>query len=116
QLYGELVQQKLVRAIASTRQLQEVMTDFWFNHFNVFTQKDADQWYVSSYERDVIRPRALGKFRDLLLATAESPAMMFYLDNWLSFGTGAKEPRPPRPPAPPASATAQLAAGPTPAS
>src|SRR6185503_27532 len=72
----------------------------WFNHFNVFAQKEADQWYVSSYERDVIRPRALGKFRDLLLATAQSPAMLFYLDNWLSFATDAKEPRPPRPPAP----------------
>ncbi|HJQ23193.1 MAG TPA: DUF1800 domain-containing protein, partial [Blastocatellia bacterium] len=100
QIYGELVQQKLVRAVASRRQLQEVMTDFWFNHFNVFAQKDADQWYVSSYERDVIRPRALGKFRDLLLATAQSPAMLFYLDNWLSFATDAREPRPPRPPAP----------------
>ncbi|MFL6274998.1 MAG: DUF1800 family protein [Blastocatellia bacterium] len=100
QLYGELVQQKLVRAVASNRQLQEVMTDFWFNHFNVFAQKEADQWFVSSYERDVIRPRALGKFRDLLLATAQSPAMLFYLDNWLSFATDAKEPRPPRPPAP----------------
>ena len=97
QLYGELVQQKLARAVSSNRQLQEVMTDFWFNHFNVFAQKDADQWYMSSYERDVIRPRALGKFRDLLLATAESPAMLFYLDNWLSFASEAKEPRPPRP-------------------
>jgi uncharacterized protein (DUF1800 family) len=101
QIYGELVQQKLVRAVSSNRQLQEVMTDFWFNHFNVFAQKDADQWFVSSYERDVIRPLALGKFRDLLLATAQSPAMMFYLDNWLSFATDAKEPRPPAPPRPP---------------
>jgi|GEM_PF-32329 len=100
QIYGEMVQQKLVRAVSSNRQLQEVMTDFWFNHFNVFAQKDADQWFVSSYERDVIRPLALGKFRDLLLATAQSPAMMFYLDNWLSFATDAKEPRPPAPPRP----------------
>ena len=100
QLYGELVQQKLVRAVSSNRQLQEVMTDFWFNHFNVFAQKDADQWYVTSYERDTIRPHALGRFRDLLLATAESPAMLFYLDNWLSFATDAREPRRGRPPAP----------------
>ena len=82
----ELTQAKLLRFILSERQLQEVMTDFWFNHFNVFAPKDSDQWYTTSYERDVIRPHALGKFRDLLLATAESPAMMVYLDNWLSIG------------------------------
>jgi uncharacterized protein (DUF1800 family) len=62
------------------------MTDFWFNHFNIFFGKDSDQWYTTAYERDAIRPHALGKFRDLLLATAESPAMMVYLDNWLSIG------------------------------
>ena len=82
----ELTQAKLLRTILSERQLQEVMTDFWFNHFNVFAPKDSDQWYTTSYERDVIRPHALGKFRDLLLATAQSPAMMVYLDNWLSVG------------------------------
>ncbi len=82
----ELAQAKLVRAILSERQLQEVMTDFWFNHFNVFIGKDSDQWYTTSYERDVIRRNALGKFRDLLLATATSPAMMVYLDNYLSIG------------------------------
>ncbi len=82
----ELTQARLLRIILSERQLQEVMTDFWFNHFNVFAPKDSDQWYTTSYERDVIRPHALGKFRDLLLATAESPAMMVYLDNWLSIG------------------------------
>ncbi len=82
----ELTQAKLLRIILSERQLQEVMTDFWFNHFNVFAPKDSDQWYTTSYERDVIRPHALGKFRDLLLAAAESPAMMVYLDNWLSVG------------------------------
>ena len=102
QIIGELIQQKLVRAVSSNRQLQEVMTDFWFNHFNVFAQKEADQWLVSSYERDVIRPKAIGKFRDLLLAVAQSPAMMFYLDNWLSAAPDAKEPRPPRPQPPPA--------------
>jgi uncharacterized protein (DUF1800 family) len=100
QIVGELVQQKLVRAVSSNRQLQEVLTDFWFNHFNVFAQKEADQWLITSYEREVIRPRVLGKFRDLLLATAESPAMLFYLDNWLSASPDAKQPRPPRPPRP----------------
>jgi uncharacterized protein (DUF1800 family) len=101
QIYGELVQQKLVRAVSSNRQLQEVMTDFWFNHFNVFAQKEAVQWMVTSYERDVIRPNALGKFRDLLAAVAESPAMMFYLDNWMSASPDSKQPRPPRPQNPP---------------
>ncbi len=101
QIIGELIQQKLVRAVSSNRQLQEVMTDFWFNHFNVFAQKEAVQWLATSYERDVIRPRALGKFRDLLLATAQSPAMLYYLDNWLSAAPDAKEPRPPRPAAGP---------------
>ncbi len=82
----ELVQAKLLRAIYSDRQLEEVMTDFWFNHFNVFMGKGADHYLVSSYERDVIRPHALGRFEDLLVATAKSPAMLFYLDNWLSVG------------------------------
>ena len=98
QVTGELVQQKLVRAVSSNRQLQEVLTDFWFNHFNVFAQKEADQWLVTSYEREVIRPRALGTFRDLLLATAESPAMLFYLDNWLSSSPDSRQPRPAAPP------------------
>jgi uncharacterized protein (DUF1800 family) len=86
QIVSELSQAKILRAILSERQLQEVMTDFWFNHFNIFIQKNADQWYTTSYERDVIRKNALGKFRDLLLATATSPAMMVYLDNWQSVG------------------------------
>ncbi len=85
-ILDELAQAKLVRSILSERQLQEVLTDFWFNHFNIFAPKDADQWYTTGYERDAIRPHALGKFRDLLLATAQSPAMMIYLDNWLSIG------------------------------
>ena len=80
------MQAKLLRAIYSERQLEEVMTDFWFNHFNVFIGKGADRYLVTSYERDVIRPHALGKFEDLLVATAKSPAMLFYLDNWLSVG------------------------------
>jgi uncharacterized protein (DUF1800 family) len=83
---NELVEGKLLRAIYSDRQLQEVMTDFWFNHFNVFIGKGADRYLLTSYERDVIRPHALGKFEDLLVATAQSPAMLFYLDNWLSVG------------------------------
>jgi uncharacterized protein (DUF1800 family) len=82
----ELVQSKLLRATYSERQLLEVMSDFWFNHFNVFIGKDADRYLLTSYERDVIRPHALGKFEDLLVATAQSPAMMFYLDNWMSVG------------------------------
>ena len=82
----ELMQAKLLRAIYGERQLDEVMTDFWFNHFNVFVGKGADRYLITSYERDVIRPHALGKFEDLLVATAKSPAMLFYLDNWLSVG------------------------------
>jgi uncharacterized protein (DUF1800 family) len=81
---NELAQQKLVRAIYSERQLQEVLTDFWFNHFNVDARKGPDRFLVTAYERDVIRPRVLGKFRDLLEADAKSPAMLFYLDNWMS--------------------------------
>jgi len=83
---GELMQAKLLRAIYSERQLDEVMADFWFNHFNIFINKGADRFLLTSYERDAIRPHALGKFEDLLVATAKSPAMMFYLDNWLSVG------------------------------
>ena len=82
----ELIAGRLLRDIYSQRQLQEVMTDFWLNHFNVFVGKGADRYLLTSYERDVIRPRALGKFKDLLVATAQSPAMLFYLDNWLSVG------------------------------
>jgi uncharacterized protein (DUF1800 family) len=85
-IIDELAQARVTRDILSERQVLEVMTEFWFNHFNVFAPKDSDQWYTTSYERDAIRPNALGKFRDLLLATAESPAMMVYLDNWLSIG------------------------------
>jgi uncharacterized protein (DUF1800 family) len=82
----ELAEAKLMRAIYSDRQLEEVMTDFWFNHFNVFIGKGADRFLVTGYERDVIRPHVLGKFEDLLVATAKSPAMLFYLDNWMSVG------------------------------
>ena len=80
----ELQQQKIVRAIYSSRQLQEVLVDFWFNHFNVDAKKGADRFLLTEYERETIRPHVLGKFRDLLEATAQSPAMLFYLDNWMS--------------------------------
>jgi uncharacterized protein (DUF1800 family) len=81
---AELSEQKVLRAAYSDRQLEEVMVDFWFNHFNVFAGKGQTRIYLTEYERDTIRPRALGKFRDLLGAVAESPAMLFYLDNWQS--------------------------------
>jgi uncharacterized protein (DUF1800 family) len=80
----DISSQKLLRAIYSERQLDELMVDFWFNHFNVFAAKGATRGYVTEYERDVIRPHVLGRFRDLLEATAKSPAMLFYLDNWQS--------------------------------
>jgi hypothetical protein len=83
---GELMHAKLVRAIYSERQLEEVLTDFWFNHFNVFFNKGADRYLTAAYERDAIRPHVLGRFEDLLLATATHPAMLFYLDNWQSVG------------------------------
>jgi uncharacterized protein (DUF1800 family) len=82
----ELFQAKLLRAVYSERQLEEVMTDFWFNHFNVFIGKGPERLLLTNYEQEVIRPHALGKFEDLLLATAKSPAMLFYLDNWMSVG------------------------------
>jgi len=88
---GELSQAKLLRAIYSQRQLEEVMTDFWFNHFNVFVDKGVDRLLLPTYEREVIRPHALGKFEDLLVATAKSPAMLFYLDNWLSVGPNSAQ-------------------------
>jgi uncharacterized protein (DUF1800 family) len=75
---------RITRAIGSDRQLEEVMVDFWFNHFNVYAQKGAVRWMLPAYEREAIRPHALGRFRDLVLATARHPAMLFYLDNWLS--------------------------------
>ena len=83
---SELLAGTLLRDTYSERQLEAVMADFWFNHFNVFVGKGADRYMVTSYERDVIRPHALGKFENLLVATAKSPAMLFYLDNWLSVG------------------------------
>ncbi len=85
---SDLAQGKILRAVYSTRQLEEVLTDFWYNHFNVFLDKGADRYMVTTYERDVIRPNVLGRFKDLLLATAQSPAMLFYLDNTQSVAPG----------------------------
>jgi len=80
----ELIDNKLYRALYSNRQLEEVLVDFWLNHFNVFNGKGPARMLLTSYERDAIRPNVLGKFRDLLLATARHPAMLHYLDNWQS--------------------------------
>jgi len=87
----ELAMAKMTRAIYSDRQLQQVMDDFWLNHFNVFAGKGEVKWYLTSYERDVIQPNTLGKFKDLLTATAKSPAMLFYLDNFLSADPNAAQ-------------------------
>ncbi|QEE29131.1 DUF1800 domain-containing protein [Terriglobus albidus] len=84
---AELMEQRLIREIYSTHQVEEVMTNFWMNHFNVYVRKNAQEpYYLPSYERDVIRPRALGNFEDLLVAVARSPAMLVYLDNFQSTG------------------------------
>ncbi|MGB8062103.1 MAG: DUF1800 domain-containing protein [Candidatus Sulfotelmatobacter sp.] len=90
-LVDELAQAKLLRAIYSDRQLEQVMTDFWFNHFNVFVGKGPERLLLTNYEQQVIRPHAMGKFEDLLIATAKSPAMLFYLDNWLSVGPNSMQ-------------------------
>ncbi|HEX4545453.1 MAG TPA: DUF1800 domain-containing protein [Candidatus Acidoferrum sp.] len=90
-IVAELGMSKVTRAIYSERQLQQVMDDFWFNHFNVFAGKGEDRYYLTSYERDVIQPRGFGKFKDLVTATAKSPAMLFYLDNFLSADPRAAE-------------------------
>jgi uncharacterized protein (DUF1800 family) len=89
----DLMESKLMRAVYSDRQLDEVLADFWFNHFNVYLDKGADHYLITAYERDAIRPHVLGKFRDLLEATAKSPAMLFYLDNWQSVGPSAPQAR-----------------------
>ncbi|MGB0036668.1 MAG: DUF1800 domain-containing protein [Candidatus Acidiferrales bacterium] len=88
-IVAELSMAKIDRAVYSQPQLEAVMEDFWFNHFNVFAGKGADRWLLTAYVRDTIRPRTMGKFQDLLIATAKSPAMLFYLDNWLSADPGA---------------------------
>jgi uncharacterized protein (DUF1800 family) len=89
-IVGELQASRILRAVYSERQLQEVMVDFWTNHFNVFAGKGADRWLLISYDRDTIRPNAMGQFSDLLRATAQSPAMLFYLDNFQSVSPNAQ--------------------------
>ncbi len=91
----DLMESKVLRAVYSSRQLDEVLADFWFNHFNVFLDKGADRYLITAYDREAIRPHVLGKFRDLLEATAKSPAMLFYLDNWQSVGANVPLPRGP---------------------
>ncbi|HEV8080199.1 MAG TPA: DUF1800 domain-containing protein [Chitinophagaceae bacterium] len=86
ELYRQFINQKIVRAAYSNNQLQEVLTDFWFNHFNVSMTKNDCAQFIPNYERDVIRPNVLGKFENLVLSTAKSPAMLLYLDNFLSSG------------------------------
>lgn len=80
----ELQRAKLLRAVYSERQLYEVMVDFWENHFSIFANKDSDRLLVTGFDREAVRPFAMGNFRDLLGATAHSPAMLYYLDNWTS--------------------------------
>lgn len=87
ELFRQLVNQKILRAAYSNNQLKEVLTDFWFNHFNVSVTKNICAEYIPAYERDVIRPNVNGRFEDLLIATAKSPAMLFFLDNFSSSGT-----------------------------
>ena len=106
QVISDIEQAKLLRAVYSERQLEEVLVDFWFNHFNVFAGKGATRTYIGEYERDAIRPYVLGNFRDMLGATAKSPAMLFYLDNWLSSAPDAQRAR--RAPRAPRAQTAQV--------
>src|SRR5438046_3750957 len=93
-LASEFADLAVVRAALSERQLYEVMVDFWTNHFNVYFAKGADRFLTPDYIEHTIRPRAMGKFQDLLIATARSPAMLFYLDNWESVAPGASPPVP----------------------
>ena len=92
-IMAELHASRILRAVYSERQLQEVLVDFWTNHFNVFAGKGADRWLLPAYDRDTIRPHAMGKFSTLLQATAQSPAMLFYLDNFQSVSPNANRPR-----------------------
>jgi uncharacterized protein (DUF1800 family) len=92
-IIAELQASRILRAVYSERQLQEVMVDFWTNHFNIFANKGADRWLLPAYDRDAIRPNALGKFSTLLQATAQSPAMLFYLDNFQSVSPNANQGR-----------------------
>lgn len=91
QVVQQLHASRILRAVYSERQLQEVMVDFWTNHFNIFAGKGADRWLLVSFDRDTIRPHTMGNFRDLLTATAQSPAMLFYLDNFQSVSPDAPQ-------------------------
>jgi uncharacterized protein (DUF1800 family) len=93
---SDLCEAKILRAVYSEHQLQELLVDFWFNHFNVYMDKGSDRYILTSYERDAIRPHVFGNFYDLLLATAKSPAMLFYLDNWQSVAAEQAGPRAPK--------------------
>ena len=90
QIVQQMQQSRIVRAVYSENLLQEVMTDFWLNHFNVYAGKAAVKWFIPSYERDVIRKNALGNFKDLVKGTAQHPAMLFYLDNFQSVAPNAQ--------------------------
>jgi uncharacterized protein (DUF1800 family) len=90
QLLPQITANRVLRAVYSEKQLQEVMVDFWQNHFNVYAGKAAVRWYIPSYERDVLRKNALGNFKDLLVGTAQHPAMLFYLDNFESISPNAQ--------------------------
>lgn len=92
ELFRQFINQKVLRAAYTHNQLQEVMADFWFNHFNVSITKNDCAQFIPDYERDVIRPNALGKFGNLLLATAKAPAMLYYLDNFTSSAPGSRTP------------------------
>ncbi len=97
-LVADVQSLKVARALVSERQLQEVMVDFWENHFTVYDRKGAQmRYYLAAYDRDAIRPYALGRFRDLLGAVAKSPAMLFYLDNWESVADSTEPTLAPRP-------------------
>jgi len=91
QLVPQIAANRVMRAVYSERQLQEVMVDFWQNHFNVFSGKAAVRWYIPSYERDVLRKNALGNFKDLVVGTAQHPAMLFYLDNFESVAPNTQQ-------------------------
>ena len=101
-LYKQFIDQHILRAAYTHNQLQEVLTNFWFNHFNVSFYKGECAQFIPAYEREVIRPNALGKFDQMLLASAKSPAMLYYLDNFISVG--------PPPPVPPKAAHKPVAA------
>ncbi|MBL0938676.1 MAG: DUF1800 domain-containing protein [Gemmatimonadaceae bacterium] len=96
---GELASHRVARAVLTERQLEEVLVDFWLNHFNVFVGKDRTRYFLNDYERQAIRPHVMGSFRELLGAVAKSPAMLYYLDNWQSVADSGRpvlQPIPPR--------------------